>query len=108
VETLEFGPSLILIPLLCGLKNHDIIGSALLGGSFLILNLIEQGHLLIARTPMIFYILRSSLTVQIGGTIVGVSYGTAELHSRLGVAFNVIHRMHQPCMNLKTYFVSTT
>jgi hypothetical protein len=38
------------------------------------LNLIEQGHLLVAGTPMIFYILRSSLTVRIGGAIVGVSY----------------------------------
>jgi hypothetical protein len=26
---LEFGTSLILTPLLCGLKNHDIVGSAL-------------------------------------------------------------------------------
>jgi hypothetical protein len=44
----------------------------------------------------------------IGGAIVGVSYGTSELHSRLGVAFNAIHGMHQPSMNLKNYFVSTT
>jgi hypothetical protein len=54
VEVLEFGPIPILVPLLCGLKNHDIIGSALPGGSFLIVNLIEQGHLLVAGTPMIF------------------------------------------------------
>jgi hypothetical protein len=46
--------------------------------------------------------------MRISGAIVGVSYGTLELHSRLGVAFNAIYRMHQPSMNLKTYFVSTT
>jgi hypothetical protein len=54
VEALEFGTSPILVPLLCGLKNHDIISSALLGGRFLIVNLIEQGYLLVAGTPMIF------------------------------------------------------
>jgi hypothetical protein len=54
VVVLEFGPIPILVPLLCGLKNHDIIGSALAGGSFLIVNLIEQGHLLVTGTPMIF------------------------------------------------------
>jgi hypothetical protein len=31
---LEFGPSPILIPLLCGLKNHGPVGSALLGEAF--------------------------------------------------------------------------
>jgi hypothetical protein len=40
--------------------------------------------------------------VWIGGAIVGVSYGSPEFRSRLGVAFNAIHRMHQPSMNLKT------
>jgi hypothetical protein len=54
VEALEFGTSPILVPLLCGLKNHGIIGSALPGGRFLIVNLIEQGYLLVAGTPMIF------------------------------------------------------
>jgi hypothetical protein len=54
MEALEFGPSPILIPLLCGLKNHGPIGSALPGGSFLIVNLIEQGPLLVAGTLMIF------------------------------------------------------
>jgi hypothetical protein len=107
VEALEFRPNLILVLLLCGLKNH-IVGSALPGGSFLIVNLIEQGHMFVAGTPMIFYILWSSLTVRIGGAVVGVSYVTPELHSRFGVAFNEIHGMHQPSMNLKTYFVSTT
>jgi hypothetical protein len=46
--------------------------------------------------------------VRIDDAVVGVSYDTLELHSRLGIAFNTIHRMHQPTMNLKTYFVSTT
>jgi hypothetical protein len=108
VEVLEFGTSLILVPLLCVLKNHGIIGSALPRGRLLIVNLIEQGYLLIVGTPMIFYILWSSLTVRNGGAVVGVSYGIPELHSRLDVAFNVIHGMHQLSMNLKTYFVSTT
>jgi hypothetical protein len=46
--------------------------------------------------------------VQFGGAIVGVSYGTPELQSRLVVAFNAIHGMHQPGMKLKTYFVNIT
>jgi hypothetical protein len=46
--------------------------------------------------------------VRIGGVVVGVNYDTLELHSRLGIAFNAINGMHQPSMNLKTYFVSTT
>jgi hypothetical protein len=54
VKAFEFGHNLILIPLLYGLKNHDIVGSALLGGRFFIVNLIEQGHLLVADIPMIF------------------------------------------------------
>jgi hypothetical protein len=45
--------------------------------------------------------------VWLNGVVVGVSYGTPKLCSRL-VAFNAIHRMHQSSMNLKTYFVSTT
>jgi hypothetical protein len=44
VEALEFIPSNpILVTLLCGLKNHGIVGSDLPAGSFLIVNLIEQG-----------------------------------------------------------------
>jgi hypothetical protein len=54
VEALEFGTSPILIPLICGLKNHSIVGSALHGRRFLIINLIEQGYLLIVGYPMIF------------------------------------------------------
>jgi hypothetical protein len=46
--------------------------------------------------------------VQIGGAIIGVSYGTTELHSMLGIAFNATHKMQQQSMNLKTYFVNTT
>jgi hypothetical protein len=46
--------------------------------------------------------------VRIGGAVIGVSYDTLELHSRLGIAFNAIHEMHQSSMNLKNYFVSTT
>jgi hypothetical protein len=43
VEELEFGPSsLILVPLLCGLKKYGIVSSALPTESFLIVNLIEQ------------------------------------------------------------------
>jgi hypothetical protein len=45
--------------------------------------------------------------MRISGAVVEVSYGTSELHSRLGVAFNVFHGMHQSSMNLKTYFMST-
>jgi hypothetical protein len=54
VEALEFGTSPILVPLICGLKNHGIVGSALPGRRFLIINLIEQGYLLIVGYPMIF------------------------------------------------------
>jgi hypothetical protein len=72
VETLEFGISLILVPLLYGLKNHVIVGSVLPEGRLLIINLIEQAYQLIAGTPIIFYILQSSLTIRIGGVIVGV------------------------------------
>jgi hypothetical protein len=108
LEVLEFETSPILVPLFCGLKNYGIVGFALPRGRLLIIDLIEQEYLLVAGIPMIFYILRSSLMVRIGGVVVGVSYGTPELHSRLGVAFNAIHEMHQSSMNLKTYFVSTT
>jgi hypothetical protein len=54
VEALEFGTSPILVTLLCGLKNHGIVGSALPGGRFLIINLIEQEYLLVVGYPMIF------------------------------------------------------
>jgi hypothetical protein len=54
VEVLKFGTSLILVPLLYGLKNHGIVNSALPGGRFFIINLIEQGYLLVAGYPMIF------------------------------------------------------
>jgi hypothetical protein len=46
--------------------------------------------------------------VQISGAVVGVSYDTSKFYSKLDVAFNAIHGIHQPNMNLKTYFVSTT
>jgi hypothetical protein len=46
--------------------------------------------------------------MRIGGAVVEVSYDTPELYSRLGVAFNTIHGMHQPSMDLKIYFVSIT
>jgi hypothetical protein len=54
MEAPKFGPSPILVPLFCDLKNHGIIGSDLPGGSFLIVNLIKQGHMLVVRTTMIF------------------------------------------------------
>jgi hypothetical protein len=47
MEALEFGTSPLLISLLCDLKNHVIIGSALPVQRFLIINLIEQGYLLV-------------------------------------------------------------
>jgi hypothetical protein len=46
--------------------------------------------------------------VCVSGAVVGVSYGTPELYSRLGVAFDRIHEMHQPSMILKNQFVSMT
>jgi hypothetical protein len=49
---------------------------------------------------MIFQVLHSSSAVWFGGVIVGISYGNPELHSRLDIAFNEIHRVHQPSMNL--------
>jgi hypothetical protein len=48
VKTLEFRPSsLILVPLICDLENHDIVGSALPVEKFLIIDLIEQGRLFV-------------------------------------------------------------
>jgi hypothetical protein len=102
VEVLEFRPSdLILVPLFYGLKNHGIVISTLPIGRFLIVDLIDQEYLLVVGGPVVFWILRSSLMMHISGAVVGVSYGTSELHSRLSVAFNTIHRMYQPIMNLK-------
>jgi hypothetical protein len=46
--------------------------------------------------------------VHVSGAVIGVSYDTPELRSRLLVAFDTIHRMHQPSMNMKNQFVSTT
>jgi hypothetical protein len=40
--------------------------------------------------------------VHVDGVVVGVSYDTPELCSRLDVAVNTIHRMYQSSMNLKT------
>jgi hypothetical protein len=54
MDALKFRTSLIFMPLFCGLKNHDIIGSALTGGRLLIVNLIEQGYTLVAGTSIIF------------------------------------------------------
>jgi hypothetical protein len=54
VQVLEFGTSPILVSLLYDLKNHAIIGSALLVQRFLIINLIEQEYLLVVGYPMIF------------------------------------------------------
>jgi hypothetical protein len=48
------------------------------------------------------------LAVCVGGVVVGVTYDTPELHFRLGIAFNAIHKTQQPSMNLKTEFASTT
>jgi hypothetical protein len=54
VEALEFSTSPILVSLLCDLKNHAIAVSALPVQRFLIINLIEQGYLLVVGYPMIF------------------------------------------------------
>jgi hypothetical protein len=40
--------------------------------------------------------------MRVSGAVVGVSYGTSTLCSRLSVAFNAIHRMHESGINLKT------
>jgi hypothetical protein len=50
VESLEFRVSSpILVSLLFNLKNHGIIGSSLPARRFLIVDLIEHGHLLVCR-----------------------------------------------------------
>jgi hypothetical protein len=103
VEALEFkASSPAIVPLLCGPENHDIASSALPVGRFLILDLIEHEHLLVVGGSVVFQILRSLLIVQFGRAVVGVSYITPIIRSRLGVAFNAIHIIYQPNMNLKT------
>jgi hypothetical protein len=43
VEAPEFRPSSpIFVPLLCDIKNHDIVGSALSAGSFLIIEVVAM------------------------------------------------------------------
>jgi hypothetical protein len=55
VEAFEFrASSLIPVPLLCSLENHDIVGSVLPVGRFLIIDLIEYGHLLVVGGPLVF------------------------------------------------------
>jgi hypothetical protein len=55
VELLEFRLfSPILVPLLYGLKNYNIVSSALPTVNFLIINLIEQGYLLVVGGLVIF------------------------------------------------------
>jgi hypothetical protein len=54
VEVLEFDTSLILVSIICGLKNHDIVGSALPVRRFLIINLIEQRYMLVIGYSLIF------------------------------------------------------
>jgi hypothetical protein len=109
VEVLKFRLSNpIIVPLLCGLENYGIASFALPAGRFFIVDLIEQGHLLVVGGSVFFYILWSSLTVHIAGAVVGVSYDTSELCFRFDVVFDAIHGMHQPSMNLKTQFVSMT
>jgi hypothetical protein len=55
VEVLKFVPSsLILVPQLCDLENHGIVGSALPAGRFLIVYLIEQGYLLVVGGLVVF------------------------------------------------------
>jgi hypothetical protein len=54
MEAIEFSTSPILVLLLYDLKNHAIVSYALPVRRFLIVNLIEQGYLLIVSYPMIF------------------------------------------------------
>jgi hypothetical protein len=49
---------------------------------------------------MTFEVLRSALAERLSGVVIGVSYGTAKLRSRLHIACNGIHEVHQPSMNL--------
>jgi hypothetical protein len=101
VEVFELrASSPALLPLLCSLKNHDIIGSALPARKFLVVDLFEYGHLLVVGGPVVFQVLWSSLTIWLDGVVVVISYVTLELRFGLGVAFNGIHRGHQSSMNL--------
>jgi hypothetical protein len=55
VEVLKFRPSNpIIVSLLCGLENYGIAGSALPSGRFFIVDLIEQGHLLVVGGSVVF------------------------------------------------------
>jgi hypothetical protein len=55
VEVLEFRTSsTILVPLFCGIENHGIVGYALLAEIFLIVDLVEHGHLLVVGGPVVF------------------------------------------------------
>jgi hypothetical protein len=55
VKALEFrASSTILVPLLCGIENHGIVGYALLAEIFLIVDLIEHVHLLVVGGPVVF------------------------------------------------------
>jgi hypothetical protein len=55
IEALEFkASSPILVPRICGLKDYDIVSSALHAERFLIVNLIEQIHLLVVGGSVIF------------------------------------------------------
>jgi hypothetical protein len=49
---------------------------------------------------MVFEVLLSALAERLNDAIVGVNYGTPKLPSRLRIAHNGIHRVHQPRMNL--------
>jgi hypothetical protein len=86
--------------LLNDLENHDIISSILPARRFLIVDLIEQGYLLVIGGLVIFQIFWSLLMVRPGGDVVDVSYVTSELRSRLDVAFNAIYGVHKPSMKL--------
>jgi hypothetical protein len=55
VKVLKFRVSIpILVLLHCGLENHDIVGSALSTGRFLVVDLIEHRHLLVVGGLVIF------------------------------------------------------
>jgi hypothetical protein len=55
VEVFELrASSPALLPLLCSLKNHDIISSALPARKFLVVDLFEYGHLLVVGGPVVF------------------------------------------------------
>jgi hypothetical protein len=49
---------------------------------------------------MVFEVLLSALLERVGSAIVGVSYDTPKLRSRLRIAHNAIHKVHQPSMNM--------